>query len=178
MQTELRIADWGLRIEGPGKGMVRVAALLLAVMLSACHRGPVRPAVPPPPATLASYAAAEKSFAAGDYAAAARSYEDYLATEIADNRDQAMFRAGLAYALSDDTTDNTSRSRALLQRMVSLYPGSPYTAPASLILKLQADIAGLRDNLKDQQEKVKTLTEELKRLKDIDMRRRPSRPPQ
>jgi len=124
-----------------------------------------------------TYEAAEKSFDAGDYAGAARSYESYLGAGVAENRDRALFRAALAHALARETADDGGESRALFQRLVAQYPASTYAAPANLILKLQADVETLQGNLKDQQAKVKTLAEELKRLKDIDMRRRPSRPP-
>ncbi len=171
---ESRIADCGLRIEQ----RVLIAAIVVAsTFLSACNRRPVKPAVPSaPPAALAAYESAEKSFDAGDYAGAIRSYDSYLSAGIAQNLDRALFRDGLAHALLPDD-GNGSQSRALFRRLVTQYPGSPYSAPANLILKLQTDVETLQGNLKDQQARVKTLTEELKRLKDIDMRRVPSRPP-
>ncbi len=158
--------------------LLQTAALSLFVLTgSACNRRSVHPAIPaPPPAALADYAAAEKSFEAGDYASAARSYETYLGAGIADNRDRAMFRAALAYAFTRAPAESAGQYKTLLQSLVTQFPGSPYAAPANLILNLQTQVETLQGSLNDQQAKVRTLTEELKRLKDIDMHRVPTRP--
>ncbi len=178
---KLRTADCGLQIEGPRPGLpvLAAAALILALALSACSRRTARPVAPSPAsAALLRYESAEKSFGAGDYAAAARAYQTYLQAGVPDNRDRALFRAGIAYALAGDAGDNAAQSRAMFQQLATQFPGSTYTAPANLILRLETQIDKLSDDLNDQQAKVKLLAEELRRLKDIDLHRKPTRPPQ
>ncbi len=177
-----RIADCGLRIDSGGRWQIRhgfcVATLVLAVLAGACNRRPARPAAPPPPpAALVAYGAAEKSFESGDYAAAARSYAAYIDAGIAENRDRALFRAGLSWALGQDGTGIGNRSRTYLQNLLAQSPSSPYAAPARVILLLDGQVENLKGSLNDQLAKNKTLAEELKRLKDIDLRRRPTRLP-
>lgn len=152
--------------------------LLVALTVSACHRRPAPPAVPaPPPPAAMRYSEAEKSFDAGDYAGAAGLYQEYLNLGAPQDRDRALFRAGLSWAFAGKTQENAGRAKAQFQRLVTQFPSSPYTAPANLVLSLMAEIDGLRGSLKEQEVRAKALAEELKRLKDIDMRRRPTSPP-
>ncbi len=123
------------------------------------------------------YEAAERSFDAGDYAGAARSYDAYLNTNTPDNRDRALFRAGLAYALAGEVAENALHARTLFHDLVMQFPNSPYRVPVNLILSLEIGIDNLKGNLREQEAKIKTLADELRRLKEIDMNRRPSRTP-
>ena len=91
--------------------------------------------------------------------------------------DRVHFRLGLAYALAGNSTQNLRECRAHLQRVASRFPDSQYKIPAEFILSLQAEIEKLSGDLKEQQAKMKNLSEELQKLKAIDMQRQPSRPP-
>jgi hypothetical protein len=165
------------------------ALFLTSVLIASCHPRsvsvpPVPPAAPaPPPGPIGppappvrGYETADRSFEAGDYPKAARSYEEYLRTETPRDPDWVHFRLGLAYALARGAAQDLKRSRDHFQR-VAQFPASPYRAPAELILSLQAEFEKAGAQLNEQQVKIKTLAEELQRLKSIDMQRRPSRPP-
>jgi hypothetical protein len=135
----------------------------------------------PAPITVAapnSFEMGETSFKAGDYSKAARSFEDYLKTGTkSENRDVALFYLGLSRALSNNANRNLRRAEEALKRLITEFPASPYRGPAELILGLQAQVDSLQSDLKEKEAKIKQISEELQKLKEIDMQRRPSRPP-
>jgi hypothetical protein len=120
----------------------------------------------------------EASFRDGDYINAARFLEDYLKTgSVTENRDAALFYLGLSRALSNNPNRNMRRAEEVLKRLIAECPSSPFKAPAEFILELQAQVENLQVDLKEKEAKIKQLSEELQKLKEIDMQRRPSRPP-
>ena len=172
--------------------------LICVVMLTACHKRtpvtalpapvtvppappvvtelPERPSLPPPdaPATPVPapnpLAQAETAFNAGNYVEAAHRYDRYLQTEPSgDRRDEALFRLALSLALPPTPSPDWGRISTLLKEIIDRYPDSPYRAPAAVILSLEAD-----SQKRDQ--RIKQLTTELDKLKqiDADRRRRPS----
>jgi hypothetical protein len=166
-----------------------VISCLLVVF--GCHRT-VRvaaPPPPPPPAPIpASLQLADEAFTQGDFASAAQSYETFLDSHIVrEDMDRILFRSAVSVALNNtgsapDVSGNENLSR-VLNRLISEYPGSPYTPPARMVLGLRADLAKLqtdyaklqadRDTLqKTQNDKIKQLSDELDRLKKIDLDRR------
>jgi len=149
------------------------ALLSISLVGVSCRRKPVQPVVPLPGPPPSACEVAEKSFETGKYQAAVSDYETCLRAKSPKDQDRLYFRLGLAYALSG----NSRLSRVQLQRVATQFPNSGYRAPAELILSLQAQIEKLGGDLKEQEKKIKTLTDELQRLKAIDMQRRPSRPP-
>jgi tetratricopeptide (TPR) repeat protein len=153
---------------------------------------PLAPVAPAPNLIPPAYRTAEQAFEAGRYLEAAKAYESYLRLNDPDNQDRVHFRLGLSYSLLPDSPQqNLKNARTHFQRLVKEFPDSPYRAPADLILSLLATIDKLSANIreigannrelnaavKDQQGKIKQLSEELQRLKAIDMKRSPSRPP-
>jgi len=56
--------------------------------------------------------------------------------------------------------------------------GNQYKSQAEFILMLQAQIEALKSDVKKREMRIKQLSEELQKLKEIDMQRRPSRPPE
>ncbi len=147
---------------------------------------PAPPEAPPAePAPPVHYSEGERRFEAGEYDAACRHYETFLREEpFAPSRDRALFRLGLSYALSYAHSQSRRRSADQFRELVRLHPQSPYRAPAEMILRLQEEIAGLqgesermRKDAKAAEEKIKNLNEELERLKQIDMTRKPTKPP-
>jgi hypothetical protein len=163
--------------------------------------GGTQPAVTAPSAanpTLASYEAAEQAFEAGRYPEAVKGYESYLKFITSENQDRVHFRLGLAYALMTNVPQNMKIARTHFQVLDKDFQNSPYRVPAELILSLLNMIDKLNNNIKElgasnrelgasnrelnaafkeQQGKIKQLSEELQRLKAIDMKRSPSRPP-
>lgn len=114
----------------------------------------------------------DMSFQTGNYPRAAKFYEAYLsALPKEKNRDKALYYLGFARALSSDS----GRAETAFKRLISEFPKSQYRNPAEYILGLQAQIEKLKSDVKDRDDKVQRLSEELQKLKDIDMQRRPSR---
>jgi hypothetical protein len=151
---------------------------------------PAPPAITPPantpsqPATLepaplkktitttSSLELGEMNFQTGNYPRAAYYYDAFLKdSPKAKDWDRALYHLGLARALTSDV----GRSETALRRLVSEFPKSQYKNSAEFILSLQGQIEKLKSEVKDRDDKVKRLSEELQKLKDIDMQRRPSR---
>jgi hypothetical protein len=55
-------------------------------------------------------------------------------------------------------------------------PQSQYESEARLILSLEADVERLQSDVARREERVRQLSGELEKLKEIDMQRRPARP--
>jgi tetratricopeptide (TPR) repeat protein len=139
---------------------------------------PLEPAPLPKIVTApSSYDLGESNFHAGRYRQAAKSFEDFLGTNPQSNdRDQALFHLGLSRALATDSSRDLRQADAAFRRLIKEFPNSPYKNQAELILGLQTQIDRLRTDVRERDEKIKKLSEELQKLKEIDMQRRPSRP--
>jgi hypothetical protein len=150
----------------------------------------ITPAIPAPTAAVKpivspivaaapnSFDLGEASFRAKNYAMAARSLEDYLKKNPASSsRDMVLFRLGLSLELADNSDANARRAEETLKRLVVEFPESPYSGPAKVILGLQSRVGDLKTDLREKDAKIKQLSEELQKLKEIDMQRRPSGPP-
>jgi hypothetical protein len=139
---------------------------------------PVEPATTPKAAAApTSFDIGEESFRTRNYTKAARFFEDYLKKNPkSSNRDIALFRLGLSLALGDDSGKNMQRAEEYLKRLIAECPASPYRGAAEFILGLQTQVESLKADLKEKEAKIRLLSEELQKLKDIDLQRRPSRP--
>ncbi len=127
-------------------------------------------------ASFSSFHLGETDFYEGNYQQAALSFESYLeANPQSENRDQALFLMALSRGLADDSDRNQSLSENALRQLISEYPDSPYRKQAEYILSLKTRIERLGADVRERNEIIKELSEELKRLKQIDMQRRPSR---
>lgn len=117
----------------------------------------------------------EKNFEARNYYQAITSFEAFLSGDPKSTQcDRALFYLGFSRAL----TNEMSRANAAFRRLVREFPKSPYRDQAEFILGLEAQMDGLRSDVKDRDARIKQLSEELQRLKEIDLQRRPSRPPE
>ncbi len=117
------------------------------------------------------------NFNAGNYILAARAFEAFLRNNPkSPHRDQALFYLGLSRALASDRTRDWREAEAALRRLINEYPDSIYKNQADFILGLQGQIDKLRADLKDRDDRIKKLSDELQVLKEIDLQRRPSRP--
>lgn len=127
-------------------------------------------------ATFNSFNLGEADFYAGNYQQAALSFESFLdANPQSENRDQALFLMALSRALTDNSVRNQRQSKTALKQLISEFPESPYRKQAEYILALKTQIESLSADVRKRNEIIKELSEELKRLKQIDMQRRPSR---
>jgi len=119
---------------------------------------------------------AEQNFAAGNYRQAAQVFEKFLNTfPKAAERDQALLHFGFSLALSGDDQD-LLQTEAALRRLITEFPKSPYRRDAELVLNMKTLIERLQSDLKERDERIRQLSDELRKLKSIDFDRRPSRP--
>ncbi len=185
-------------------GFVSICLLLLA---GACHRkATVRPTPPPPvantridrnplpslpaprpatppapiptPVPLNLFQKGEQYFEKGEYDQATLAFEQYLKDPDPRNQPTALFHMGMARILSADSAKNMRQAEGDLKSLIAQFPDSPYRAQAEFILSQQSQIDRLRNDVKERDEKIRELTDELQKLKEIDMQRRPSRPPE
>jgi tetratricopeptide (TPR) repeat protein len=127
--------------------------------------------------TPSSLEVGELNFQIGNYLQAIRAYDAYLGDNPkSKDRDKALFHLGLSRALANDQTRNLRRAEAAFRRLILEFPDSIYKNQAEFILGLQGQIEKLRTDVKERDEKIRKLSEELQVLKEIDMQRRPSRP--
>lgn len=117
------------------------------------------------------------SFRAGDYEGAAQLFEDYLQdTANSENRDLALFHLFLSRRLLNNSGRNVRKAEEALRQIMTELPKSSYRDIAEHILSLQAQIESLKSDGKEKEAKIKQLSDELQKLKEIDMQRRPSKP--
>ena len=137
----------------------------------------VEPAIAPKVAAAPnSFDLGEASFQARDYVKAVKYYDDYLSTHPkAANSDGALYRLGLSLIM-ESPVRNMRRAWEVLKRLVVEFPHSPYKGPAEFILGLQSQVESLKEDIKEKEARIKLLSEELQKLKEIDLQRRPSRP--
>jgi tetratricopeptide (TPR) repeat protein len=129
---------------------------------------------PPAPNHLAL---GEKSFQRGEYRQAIQSFESYLSVNPkAGKRDEALFYMGLSRLLAGNSPRDMRLAEVAFKRLIAEFPGNPYSNQAEYILRLQGQIERLRADVKERDDKVKQLSDELQKLKEIDMQRRPSLP--
>jgi TolA-binding protein len=116
----------------------------------------------------------EKYFRSGNYKQAALSFEKFLAlSPKSQEREQALFYLGLSSAISSDSNRGMVQAEAALRRLIIEFPRSPYRRQAEYMLALQSQIDKLRADVKERDDKIKLLNEELQKLKEIDLQRRP-----
>jgi len=159
-----------------------VALLVLAFLAPACAKRSSTTRTPPPPDYLRL---GEGYFESGDYPNAIKSFNTYLQDRAgAPDADRALFRLALAYGVAEGPAQDLPKGMQLFQQLVKQYPASPFKPPAVLLLRLQDDVTKLKADLTrrdadvtKRDEKVKELAKELEKLKEIDMRRRPTRVP-
>ncbi len=176
------LASWGCH---------KKPAVIIPPAAPAKVNPPVPKAVTPPPAIPLEPAPIEKTltsppsnlelgdmnFQLGNYQLAMREYSAALKNNPnAKNRDRILYQLALSRALSGDSNRDWRLAEITLRRLVAEFPKSAYKDQAELILGLQAQIERLRTDVKERDEKIKKLNEELQVLKDIDLQRRPSRP--
>lgn len=136
-------------------------------------------AAPAPPNTTAASSSldlGEADFRAGNYGKAALYFDAFVSINPeSERRDRALFLMGLSYALAADSEQNRRQSEAAFKQLITEFPDSPYRPQAEYILDLRKQIETLKADAKERSETVKELSDELKKLKEIDLQRRPSR---
>lgn len=131
----------------------------------------------PPPSPTAYFSDGEREFSAGKYLEAAQSYQKYLDLASLDlNRDRALFRLAMSYALSSTSSLAFQLAQTHFENLIERYPTSPYAAEAKFVVGLMQELLKLRADSKEKDERLRRLATELDQLKKIDMERRPPRP--
>jgi len=137
------------------------------------------PAPPPAPAPspTAYFSDGEREFTAGKYLEAAQSYQKYLDLASLDsNRDRAMFRLAMSYALSSTSSLAFQLAQTHFENLIERFPTSPYAAEAKFVVGLMRELLKFRADSKEKDDRIRRLAAELDQLKKIDMERRPPRP--
>ena len=152
-----------------------VSLLVLALLPWSCQKRPTSTPVPPPPDY---FELAEEYFATGDYASAVDAYNAYLRDNpSAENLDRVLFRLAMSHAFPGSSVRNLPQAMERFGQLVSEFPHSPFAPQAEFLLRLQAEVDQLRSDLTTREERIRALTQELERLKQIDMRRLPAQSP-
>lgn len=153
-----------------------VICLGSVLALTGCHKRKIAAAPPPaviPPAPVAAIDEADRAFAAGNYDEAARGYDQYLRLSPSGHqRDQALFRLGLTYAIRSAPAPDWQRATTFLKQVIEEFPNSPWKAPANLILSLHSELEQISTDAKLRDQRIKQLSSELDRLKKIDAERK------
>jgi TolA-binding protein len=136
-----------------------------------------KPPPAPPPSPTVFFSDGEREFSDGNYLEAAQSYQKYLDLSSIDlNRDRALFRLAMSYALSSTSSLAFQLAQTHFENLVARYPSSPYAAEAKFVVGLMEETLKLRADSREKDERIKRLASELDRLKKIDMERRSPRP--
>ena len=135
---------------------------------------PSRNPAPPEPLIAASFHEAEDNFDIGKYKEAIPAYDRYIREDKTTlYKAEAMFKLGMCHALACSAPECRASAVGQFKRLVTQFPKSPYSAQARVILSLQNDIERMRAEGKNQEEKIKSLTDELDRLTKIVLERQP-----
>ena len=181
--------------------MKRTGLLLFAMILvlAGCHKryrvtalppaapevAPVIPEVVPevprppqpepvvPPVVFDPLEAPDRAYDAGNYADARAGYQDYLDKQPeGDRRDHALFRVAMTYALASGNSPDWAKVTSFLKQLVDEYPASSLRSPSLVILSLQNEMSQLNGDNQRLNQKVKQLTNEIDKMKQIDADRR------
>ena len=159
------------------------AALLLAsvAVVGGCKKDAASRRPQPSASNAASNAPysmtleADLLFERGEYGPAAEAYERVVDSQSEAASPEALFRLAVAYELSPDADAKRARTLQLL-RQVSDFPGAGRVASfaKAMMTVMERNRSLVRRTSRDG-EKIKQLSDELERLKKIDLRERPPR---
>lgn len=97
------------------------------------------------------------------YVDAATAYQAYLDNEPRDARRVArsLYRLGVIYALPESPLYDPERAAEILDRLLRINPGGPYSSEAELIRHLQLEVVKTRDELAMVRQQIEELRGEL-----------------
>ncbi len=136
---------------------------------------------------LNAYQLAVRNLRDGKYDGAAQALEEYLKDADLKNRESAIFYLALSrcfMALNSGSARDMRTAKDELDSLLASYPEGQYKAAADIIRRLLDRLANerseqsrLQKDMKEKDDQIQQLKDELQKLKDIDMKRNPSRPP-
>ena len=104
-------------------------------------------------------------FAEGAFPLAISAYETYVQEHPdAKDKDQKLFRIGMACFLAKDPPCDPQKGRKAWLHLFEHYPQSVYSAQAKLILSLQQELLKLQDQCSSRQEKLASMEKTLHHL--------------
>jgi hypothetical protein len=139
--------------------------------------------IPPP---MDPYQTAVGYFQDGNYKSAAQALDEYLKDPDLKNQEGALFYLAMSRSFLTSSASPREMRIAIdaFDELLARYPESQYRARAEIIRRLlekmvneRSEQARLQKELKEKDDQIEQLKDELQKLKEIDMQRRPSRPP-
>lgn len=89
---------------------------------------------------------ADRAWRDGDMEAAAAAYESLLEADPGGAREaRALYRLAMIHSLPESPLRDDRRATDLLERLLALYPDSPYAPQAAATLELQRQVTALRE---------------------------------
>ncbi len=131
---------------------------------------PVEEAPPPPPPEPDK---GDESFENGLYQEAALAYEADLQTDASQGGPERLIRLAIAYQLGPEPEAKRDRVVQLLKAAIEAKPDGPLVGVAESMLALLERNRSLQQDSAQKDRRIRQLSEELERLKQIDLRRRP-----
>jgi tetratricopeptide (TPR) repeat protein len=145
-----------------------VVDLVVIVVASGCSAATRTSAVLPADA----FARAEDLYARSDYAGAAQAYEEQLALQPSDPRnDRVLFRLGLIHLVYGSPEKDPERGEERLRELTHRFPASPLREAADYVLALRHEVAALAAESGRHSQEIRRLESQLEALKRIDLER-------
>lgn len=151
-----------------------LCALSVLVVNSSCRKKPpvvvapvAAPAPPPaPPPYVVTLEAANRAFAAADYAVAARDFERYL--ELAPSggeREHVLIRLALIHALPVPEVQDWPRATGLFKQLATEFPQSPWNPVSQLIVSMRDQTTSLTQDIQKMRSESAQIQIQLENLK-------------
>jgi len=148
----------------------KLAIVLLAVSLFL--GGCAKKAKVSQPQAPSPFEVAEKNYLAGNYTAAIAAYEQALEQKDSHNRQSALFRLAVSYALRNASSDDLAKSKSLFDLLMREYPSTPLADQAKLLsssVQLVRELeAGRRQNEEQLERLSGQVTQILQRIDELE----------
>ena len=109
----------------------------------------------------------------GSFQEAANIYRDYLASqENLPHKDEAAFRLAMIHLSPENGLRDVRAALGLLDRIGRDWPEGPFAPQSRYLLSMHREVTRLRTQVENQQAQMKQLNDELKALKEIDLKKR------
>jgi len=125
-----------------------------------------------PPGAPSAFEVAEKNYLAGNYTAAIQAYEQALQQNDPHNRQSALFRLAVSYALRNASPDDLAKSKSLFDLLIREYPSTPLADQAKLLsssVQLVREMDAARRQNEEQLQRLSgQVTEILERIDELE----------